>query len=188
MPQLDEPLFLVFVRRFSELDVRYMVTGSVAAILYGEPRNTHDVDLVVFLPVAKCQDVCRLFPLEEFYCPPYDVLAIEANRTCGGHFNLIHHESGFKADVYLCGNEELHRWALAHVKPIQLSGTEIPVAPPEYVIIRKLLYFREGRSDKHLRDIAAMLRISGESINRAIVEDWVARLSLVEEWNHLTSS
>ncbi len=52
------------------------------------------------------------FPLEEFYCPPTEVIEQEALRAQRGHFNLIHHESGFKADIYLANRDEFHRWVL----------------------------------------------------------------------------
>ncbi len=49
--------FLIFTRKFNELGLRYMVTGSVAAIYYGEPRMTNDIDVVVSL---RPEDVLRL--------------------------------------------------------------------------------------------------------------------------------
>ena len=56
------------------------------------------------------------------------------------------------------------------------------VAPPEYVIVRKLEFFREGGSEKHLRDIAAILRVSGELVRFDVVEQWTARGGLQAEW------
>jgi len=42
---MPEPnLFLMFTQRLNTLGVAYMVSGSVAVIIYGEPRLTHDVD------------------------------------------------------------------------------------------------------------------------------------------------
>ena len=57
MPPLEP--FLIFTRKLNELNLRYMVTGSVAAIYYGEPRMTNDVDIVVFL---RPEDALRLEP------------------------------------------------------------------------------------------------------------------------------
>lgn len=54
-----------------------MVTGSVAATLYGEPRFTHDVDLVLELPLSAIEAFAAAFPVEQFYCPPLEVLAAE---------------------------------------------------------------------------------------------------------------
>jgi hypothetical protein len=71
---------------------------------------------------------------------------------------LIHHETGFKADIYPDAEDPLHEWAFKNRKRVELGeGMAIWLAPPEYVIIRKLEYFREGGSDKHLQDIQRML-------------------------------
>lgn len=178
VPELFQP----FVMRLEDLGVPYMVTGSVAGILYGEPRMTHDVDIVVELAPGDGARIEAAFSLDEFYCPPRDVIEIEARRRQRGHFNLIHHATGFKADLYLAF-DDLHRWALARRRVISLGSTNVAIAPLEYVILRKLEYFREGGSEKHLRDIRAMLEISSELIDRALVSQKAAKSGLRELWD-----
>lgn len=56
------------------------------------------------------------------------------------------------------------------------------LAPPEYVIVRKLEYFREGGSDKHLRDIRGMLNVSGQQINQADLKEWIQLRGVETEW------
>lgn len=97
-----------------------------------------------------------------------------------GAFNLIHHASQFKADVYLAARDPLHAWALEHRRRISLESGGAWIAPPEYVIVRKLEYLREGGSDKHLRDIRFM--IAATPIDRAFLESEVARLGLQQQW------
>lgn len=87
--------FLLFTRRFDELGASYMVTGSVAVIVYGEPRLTHDVDLVAELSPAQVERLPELFAPDQFYCPPREVIIIELRRDQRGHFNIIHHNTGF---------------------------------------------------------------------------------------------
>jgi hypothetical protein len=53
-------------------------------------------------------------------------------------------------------------------------------APPEAVIVNKLLFYREGRSAKHLEDIAAMLA-SGSGPDDAELLSWISRLGLEAE-------
>ena len=149
-------LFRVFTDRLNELGVTYFVTGSVAGIIYGEPRVTHDVDLVLDMPVSQVNALVAAFPLEEFYAPPPEVIELELRRESRGHFNLIHHETGFKADVYL-RSDALHVWAFRERRRIELDDGFLWLAPPEYVILRKLLYFQEGGSTKHVADIRAIL-------------------------------
>jgi len=185
MPEAE--LFLLFVRPLNRLGVRYIVSGSIAAILYGEPRLTHDVDFVVFL---RSEDIRRLqaaFPSPAFYVPPADVIAGEIAREQRGHFNLIHSDTGFKADFYTSGRDELHAWAFRNARKLEYQGEPVVVAPPEYVIIRKLEYYREGGSEKHLRDIRSMLAVSGDQVARPELEAWINRRGLETEWQKAAS-
>jgi hypothetical protein len=97
---MPEPeLFLLFVRPLNRAGIRYVVSGSVAAIFYGEPRLTHDVDFVVFLNADDIQKLIKVFPAKDFYLPPLETMVVETGREHSGHFNLIHLDTGFKADL-----------------------------------------------------------------------------------------
>jgi hypothetical protein len=63
-----------------------------------------------------------------------------------------------------------------------VSGGSLSVAPPEYVILRKLEFYREGGSEKHLRDIRSMLDVAEDAIDRTDIERMVAERSLAEAW------
>lgn len=175
-------LFSLFTVRLANADIEHVVTGSVAAMVYGEPRLTHDIDVVVTLDEPAVESLVAAFPCEEFYCAPREVILVEARRSQRGHFNIIHHESGFKADVYIARRDPLHRWALEHRRIVPFAGAELRVAPPEYVIIRKLEYYREGGSEKHISDIRGVLRHQA-GIDLAFVEQQVELLGLREQWS-----
>ena len=183
MPETS--LFLMFTQRLNTLGVPYMVSGSVAVIIYGEPRLTHDVDLIVVLDREHIARLPEVFPPAEFYCPPTEVITVEAAREQRGHFNIIHHETGFKADVYLSGRDPLHAWGLARARRLEVEDKVVVVAPPEYVILRKLEYFREGGSEKHLRDIRSMLDTSWDAIDRAVLEQQITARGLQEAWRQV---
>lgn len=174
--------FLVFTRKFNELRIPYMVSGSVAAIYYGEPRLTNDIDIVLFLQAADVPRLEAAFPPEQFYCPPPEVMRTELERPQRGHFNLIHQDTGFKADLYLSGKDPLHQWGISKARKVDLQGDHLVLAPPEYVILRKLQFYREGGSTKHLRDIHRMLAVLGVEWDRSDLEGQIRRLSLEPEW------
>jgi hypothetical protein len=182
---LPPDLLAPFITRLERLGVPYMVTGSTAGILYGEPRMTHDVDIVVGLAASQIAAFVAAFPLDDFYCPPEDVLAIEVARRHRGHCNLIHHATGFKADIYLAF-DELHRWGLAHRRTMSVDGLSLSIAPVEYVIVRKLEYYREGKSEKHARDIRSMLDVSGDAIDRPLLLRMIDERKLTDEWTAVT--
>lgn len=185
---MPEPeLFLLFVRPLNRAAIRYVVTGSVAAIFYGEPRLTHDVDFVVFLNSGDVARLAEVFPASEFYLPPASAIAQEISREQRGHFNLIHLGTGFKADFYLTGRDELNAWAFRLKRQVQFEGETVTLAPPEYVIVRKLEYFRDGGSEKHLRDIRAMLVVSGDQLDRSALNEWLQRSGLEPEWRLVSS-
>lgn len=177
--------FLIFTRKLNELELRYMVSGSVAAIYYGEPRMTNDVDIIIFLKREDAPRFMQAFPEDEFYCPPLEVIQMEQAREQRGHFNLIHHDTGFKADIYLTGRDALHAWGISHAQTADLEGEKVTFAPPEYVIIRKLQFYREGGSQKHLRDISRMLSGLGESWPRADLLSRIHDHGLETQWREV---
>lgn len=97
--------FAPFLDPLERLALPYCITGSVAASVYGEPRFTADIDVVLLL---KAQDVPAFqaaFPEADYYVPPVETLRLELARSSRGMFNLVHHASQFKADIYLAARD-----------------------------------------------------------------------------------
>jgi hypothetical protein len=159
-----------------------MITGAVASIIYGEPRLTNDIDLVINMNSDDVESFSNTFPIEDFYCPPQEVIRLEIARPQRGHFNLIHHATGFKADIYASGRDELHHWGIKNRKPVDVEGEKFWLAPIEYVILRKLEYYREGESEKHLRDISSILAVSLNEIDFKLLEEQIDLRMLAKEW------
>lgn len=183
MPTLDP--ILLFIKPLNKLGAPYMVTGAMACIAYGQPRLTHDVDIVLELDQRHIPALAFAFPPSDFYCPPEESVAVEAARAMRGHFNIIHHESGMKADCYLMGNDSLQRWGMSLRRHLAMSGEWVWLAPPEYVIIRKLEYFREGGSEKHLLDIRGILEVSHPAIDYAVLSEQIRQRQLSSAWSKI---
>lgn len=185
MPAPDE--LTLFVTRLEATGAPYMVTGATAAIIYGQPRVTNDLDVVLSLDEAGRTALLRAFPETEFYVPPESVIRAEQARQQRGHFNLIHHESGYKADIYLAGGDPLHAWALPRRHRLRWDDAlELSVAPPEYVVLRKLEFYREGRSAKHPADIRAIREVTG--VDEAVLAPWLERMGLTALWLELKAA
>ena len=176
-------LFAIYTDILSKNNIEYFISGSVAAIVYGEPRLTHDIDLIISLSDNVITKFVAAFPPNLFYCPPKEVIKTEIKRTSRGHFNLIHQETGFKADIYLIGQEKLQKWALENKVKINFAGIDIFLAPVEYVIIKKLEFYREGNSQKHIEDIKNILINSEHLINFTFLNKSVKDLGLEDVWS-----
>jgi len=180
-------LIRLFLGPFEAAEFPYMVTGSVATILFGEPRLTNDVDLVVSIRKEQAETFAKLFSLPGIYCPPAEVIAVEVSRASHAHFNLLHSASGFKADIYPV-TEYFQRWGLEKRKRVRIAPDfEIWVAPLEYVIVMKLQYFVEGGSQKHLTDIRGLLNLPGNVIDRDLIREHAGYLNLDQIWKSLES-
>ena len=162
-----------------------MIAGGVASIVYGEPRLTQDVDVVASIAPDAADVFAEQFPEPEFYCAPTEVIAEEASRDAFGHFNVLHLETGARADVYLAGRDPLALRGLAGRRQVELAGRMVPIAPPEHVILHKLRFRQQGASERHLRDIRAMLRVMGETMDLAALARDVAEFGLTAEWREM---
>jgi len=160
----------------------YMVSGSIASIQYGEPRATLDVDVALMVGRKGLAVFPQLFPDTDYYCPPIDVLEIEVGRPSRGHFNIIHSGSGLKADFYPSTNHPYFSWAMKNRKRWVIREQPVWFAPPEYVILWKLEFFREGGGEKHLRDIRGMVEVSGLEMDFDLLNQAVRELGLEAAW------
>jgi hypothetical protein len=158
----------------------YMVVGSFASATYGEPRFTNDIDIVIQLSAGDVDRLCEAFPAPEFYVSASAAREAVLRR---GQFNVIHPSSGNKIDFMVARDDPWGRSQLARRvhRPI-LPDCKTFAAAPEDVILAKLWYYQDGGSEKHLRDIASMLRISGDQIDKTYIEDWAAQLGFTAEW------
>lgn len=174
--------FKLFVEPLEKNHIEYFVTGSTASMIYGEPRLTLDIDLVIHLSNGDVDRFTSLFPEDKYYCPPPEVIQIENRRDTHGHFNLIHPESGLRADIYPESKDPLHAWAFKNRRRITVGNLEVWLAPPEYVIIRKLEYYREGGSSKHLEDIKKMLPQVQTNLDFEFLEKQLSDRQLISYW------
>ncbi len=186
---MTEPsLVECFVRPLVASELQFFITGGVATILYGEPRFTRDIDLVLAIRPSDADRFLSLWPEAEYYAPPAEAFVAESSRLRHGHFNVAHIESGLVADCYVAGDDPLHLWAFERVVHFDLEGLRVPVAPIEYVIARKLSYFAQSGSTRHLEDIARMLRVQSDAVDHGALQHWIAALHLEEPWRQVDLS
>jgi hypothetical protein len=165
---------------FERLGIPYLVTGSVAAMAFGEPRLTNDIDIVAGIEEKHVNAFLMAFPSDEFYITEEMVREAILRK---GQFNIIHPGSGIKVDMIIRQDTPFDNSRFGRVHRIYPAESyQANFAAPEDVIIKKMEYYKAGGSEKHLRDIAGILKISGEMVNRDYITEWAKRLDLTEVW------
>ena len=162
------------------LGITYAITGSTATIVYGEPRFTNDIDVVVELPAATIELLVAAFPAPEYYVSVAAAKEAVARRHT---FNVIQILQGLKIDFYVADYTTFDLQRLRRARELAvMAGRRVRVASPEDVILKKLQAYREGGSDKHLRDIDGVLRVQA-SIDREYIADWANKLGVLNQWH-----
>ncbi|MGQ0640488.1 MAG: hypothetical protein ACT4P6_06905 [Gemmatimonadaceae bacterium] len=100
---------------------------------------------------------------------------------------MIHLDSAMRADVYVAGHDALTVWAMQHKVERMVEGQVVQFAPIEYAIAYKLRYFQLGGADRHLRDVARILEISGSEIDEPTLKSWIKELKLGDAWSKARS-
>src|SRR3989337_842704 len=166
---------------FERLKIPYLVTGSVAAMAFGEPRLTNDIDIVAGIGEKHVKDFVTAFPSDEFYVTE-EIVREAIHRQ--GQFNIIHPASGIQVDVIIKQDTPFDnsRFGRAH-RIYPAESYQANFAAPEDVIIKKMEFYQEGGSEKHLRDIAGILKVSGNDVDKEYISEWARRLGLTEIWD-----
>ena len=166
-PRMSEELEVlkIVAERLGQAGIAYMVTGSVAMNHYAVPRMTRDIDLVVELSRTDGDRVCRLFE-GDFY--------VDRGPAA---FNMIHTALVVKVDVVVRKDTEYRRGEFARRRRLMIEGRELFVVAPEDLIISKLEWARDSRSELQLADVRNLAE-SVTDLDRPYLAEWLDRLGL----------
>jgi hypothetical protein len=165
-------------RRLDALGVAWVIGGSIASSVHGEPRSTMDVDMVVSL---RTRDIKALIAalIGDYYV---DSDAARAAVKAAGSFNAVHLASAIKVDFFVAGSDPFEAERLARRQRIEVSGGVLYVDTAEYTVLRKLEWYRRGGevSERQWRDVQAIARIQGVRLDRGLMRRWAARLGVAD--------
>lgn len=179
---LPEPLRIVkqLAEVFDNLNIAYLVGGSIASSLHGIARSTLDVD---FVADVKHEQVTGIVTALEgsFYVDDDMIRQAISTRSS---FNVIHLATMVKADVFLRQFTPWaeSEWARRRQERIGLEdeGDSVQVASAEDMILQKLEWYRMGGSisDRQWGDIQGMLKVQAGALDHGYLQLWAAELGL----------
>ncbi len=166
-------------RRLESIHVPYVIGGSLASSVYGEPRATMDIDVVADLrPEAISRLVATLRP--DYYVD--EDVARDAAGT-GGSFNAVHSRAGVKIDFFVAGADafELERLRTRVAVPVSAVPAQVLwIDTAEHTVLRKLEWYRRGGevSERQWRDVLAIIALQGEALDRGELARWAPLLGV----------
>jgi hypothetical protein len=161
--------------KLSHGKISYMVTGSIAANFYSQPRMTRDLDIVIELVPSQAKQVYDLFK-EEYYCDP-NTISDAIQRK--GMFYLIHNDSVYKVDLIVRKKSSYSDLAFQRKRKVKVDDWEFFISSPEDLVISKLLWARDSFSEVQIRDVRNLLEFV-EDLDHPYIEKWGQFLDLKE--------
>ena len=160
--------------------LRYLVGGSLASSLSGEPRSTLDVDLVVSISEKDVQPfVDRLG--DEFYAEPDSLRRAIQDRSST---NIIHYGTSMKVDLFIVGGSVLDEQQMNRRQRVQVASDpdrHLYFYTPEDILLQKLNWYRAGNevSDRQWRDILGIVLVQS-GLDEAYLRDGAQRLGVID--------
>lgn len=162
--------------------IPYMITGSMAANFYTVPRMTRDIDLVVELFERDVDRITRLFQ-QDYYIDRDMVLRAVREHTM---FNMIHNALVVKVDCVVRKETEYRREEFARRRAVSIAGQQVFIVSPEDLILSKLDWAKESRSEMQLTDVRNLLN-SLQGLDTAYLSRWADRLGLTSLYREVSA-
>ena len=182
MPQQE--LLKKVIQTLDQAEIEYMITGSVVSSLQGEPRSTHDIDIVVAIQKSKAHRLVGFFSFPDFYLDEDSILDAIQRQSM---FNLMDLSEGDKVDFWILTDEPFDRSRFSRRYREEFVGLKLYVSSPEDTILAKLRWAKlSGGSEKQFTDALRVYEVQYRRLDLDYLEHWAKRLDVESLWKRLT--
>ena len=180
---LQPKILIQIIELLNKNRIDYMITGSIVSSLQGEPRSTHDTDIVINIKQSAVQIFVESFPPPDYYV---DESSIKEAISQNGMFNLIDTNEGDKFDFWVLTNDEFDLRRFKRKIKEKLFGTELNVSAPEDTVLAKLKWCKlSGGSNKQYTDALRVFEVQYEKLDMEYLKKWAEKLSVQDLYEKL---
>jgi len=162
----------------NQLNIPYIFTGALAVVYYGEPRTTHDIDLVIEISKNNIDPLFENFKKDFFIDRESINVAIAENSM----FNAVHKDTGFKIDFWMIGDDSFYIQRFSRRIQAKILDKVIYLPTADDVIISKLIWFKMSDIDKHYFDALGVYRLQKNVLDKKYIDKWSRRKSVMSIW------
>lgn len=168
-------------------NIQYLLTGSFAVSYYGFPRATHDIDFVI---ETYEQEGERLLTMLKKLGPGYnyDEKFVEQAIRQRRQFDVLHVNTGIKIDFWISQDDQFARKKFQRSRIITVNREKIPTVSAEDLILTKLTWCKEVRSERHMRDCAGILKTQQDVLDQQYLSEWAKKLGVEKLLDEAKSS
>ncbi|MEK7616429.1 MAG: nucleotidyltransferase [Patescibacteria group bacterium] len=163
-----------------KLKIPYLVTGGVAIVVWGRPRYTADIDIIIELKKNKIKKILAALILEGYI----DENAVKEALKHKSEFNFIDNETSMKVDFWILQDSDFDKSRLKRAVEREIFGQKVTFSSPEDLILKKLLWFKESKSTRQLEDIYSVIAIIKDKLDYNYLRKWAKKqntLGVLEE-------
>jgi len=181
----QQKLLKKVIQTLDRAGIQYMLTGSVVSSLQGEPRSTHDIDMVITIQESKVHDIVEAFPPSDFYLDESGFLEAVKRQSM---VNLIDLKDGDKVDFWILTDEPFDQSRFSRRITEEFMGAKMHISSPEDTILAKLRWAElSGGSEKQFTDALRVYEVQYGKLDMNYIEEWVKKLGIRLLWNRLKS-
>ncbi len=180
MEQIDPRHLLIKIAQILEgLKIPYFITGGMAVLVWGRPRFTADIDILIEFKVTDVDKLeVALNALSETGYVDKDAMREALLRE--GEFNFIDGNTGVKVDFWILKKNSFDVLRMKRKVARDILNQKVYFISPEDLVLNKLLWYQESQSSRHLEDAESVFKISGENLNKDYLNKWAEKLNVSE--------
>lgn len=181
---LEQEVLARVIRLLTDLEIPYMVAGSLASSFHGRPRTTHDADIVIDPAPETLDRLVAELSAAHLYV---DLTTAREALRVRRQFNVIDAASAFKLDLIVRKDRPFSRAEFARRQPAELAGIRVALATAEDTVVSKLEWAKKGGgSERQLADIAGIIGVKGHELDREYIERWASALGVLDLWERVS--
>ncbi len=179
----QQELLIKVIEKLNNLEIEYMLTGSIVSSIQGEPRLTHDIDVIIAISKKDIQTILNTFSDPDYYISKPGIKRAITNKTM---FNLINSKTGDKVDFWIYKDDSFDRSRFSRKIKKNIIGIEMNISTPEDTILAKLRWIKlSNGSEKQFTDALRIYEIQYNNLDFEYIKKWVTKLKVDKYWDNI---